>query len=278
MAGRKHSYCLFFSQEQLRELKELSASYMAPYIEVLRARLLLLAHDHPDWSNRRLAEQIGCARATVTKFRHRWAFEGSLKNHSRPGAPRKYSALLRAQVVALACSRPADHGKPWQRWSSARLAQVAHEEALSDSLSASTIERWLRQDKIRPWHYHMWQKSKDPHFVEKAAPPCWSSTNTPPELAKQGEVAACVDEKTSIQARKPFDETKPAVPDAPVHVASRYERKGAVQLFCALLVASGLTYAATFAKKCFADFKSFLVGFFCHAGGGQDQGVGSDPG
>lgn len=265
MAGRKHSYCLFFSQEKLLELRHLSQSYMAPYIEVVRARILLLCHDHPDWSNQRIADQVGCARPTVTKFRRRWAKEGSLKSHPRSGAPRKYSALLRAQIAALACSRPADHGKPWQRWSSGKLAQVAHEAGLSASVSASTIARWLKQDKVRPWRYHMWQKSRDPHFVEKAAP-VLELYEQAPQLAQQGEVTACVDEKTSIQARKPFDPTKPTVPDQPVHVASRYKRMGAVQLFCALLVASGLTYAATFAQKCFTDFKAFLGGFFTMLG------------
>jgi hypothetical protein len=142
---------------------------------------------------------------------------------------------------------------------------VAREEGLSQTLSASSIRRWLKQDKIKPWRYHLWQKSKDPHFVEKAAPVLELYAQAS-QLAQAGELAACVDEKTSIQARKPFDETKPALPGQPVHVAARYKRMGALQLFCALLVASGLTYAATFAQKCFADFKAFLLGFFTMLG------------
>jgi len=37
---------------------------------------------------------------------------------------------------------------------------------------------------------------------------------------------------------------------------------GAVQLFCALLVASGLTFARTRASRKFVDFKAFLLEFF----------------
>lgn len=261
MAGRQHSSCLFFSDDKLKELRRLSESYMEPYAEVVRARILLLCHDHPDWSNQRIAAEAGCARPTVTKFRHRWASEGSLKSHPRLGAPRKYSPLLRAQITALACSKPSAHHKTWKRWSSSKLAQVAHEEGLSATLSAATIARWLQQDKINPWHYRMWQKSTDPRFVEKAAPvlECYEHA---PELAQQGEVTACVDEKTSIQARKRPDETKPAASEQPVRVAERYERMGAVQLFCAWLVASGMNYVRTFARKRFAEFKSFLFGFF----------------
>jgi hypothetical protein len=43
-----------------------------------------------------------------------------------------------------------------------------------------------------------------------------------------------------------------------VQVADRYKRMGAVQLFCALAVASGLTFAQTRLTKKFADSKAFL--------------------
>jgi hypothetical protein len=75
----------------------------------------------------------------------------------------------------------------------------------------------------------------------------------------------CIDEKTSIQAREPIHETKPAVAEHPVQTAARYIRKGALQLFCALIVASGITYAHTYARKRFSDFETFLLGIFSSA-------------
>ena len=47
-----------------------------------------------------------------------------------------------------------------------------------------------------------------------------------------------------------------------MQVADRYKRMGAVQLFCALVVASGLTFAQTRLTKKFADFKAFLADLF----------------
>jgi transposase len=162
MPGPKHSYCIYLAEEERSALKHLSLSYTEPYTEVVRARILLLSHDHPEWSIRQIANKVGCTTATVKKFRRRWVMEGSFKSHPRPGAPRRYQATLRARVTALACSRPADHGKPWQRWSCGKLAQVAHEEGMSDSISRGTVCRWLREDRIKPWRYHSWQKPTDP--------------------------------------------------------------------------------------------------------------------
>src|SRR5262245_41218785 len=88
------------------------------------------------------------------------------------------------------------------------------------TISPSTIRRWLRQDKIKPWRYHAWQPSTDPQFVEKATPvlDLYESASL---LATQQEGVCCTDEKTSIQARQRLHETKAAVPGSPVQVADR---------------------------------------------------------
>ncbi|NJP05967.1 MAG: hypothetical protein HC837_10265 [Chloroflexaceae bacterium] len=45
-----------------------------------------------------------------------------------------------------------------------------------------------------------------------------------------------MDEKTLIQAREGIDPPDPAVPGAPMHIAARYTRKGALNLFALLSV------------------------------------------
>src|SRR5262249_55991744 len=110
--------------------------------------------------------------------------------------------------------------------------------------SPGTIRTWLRQDKIKPWRYHSWQPSTDPQFVAKAAP-VLDLYEHAQELAVQGEAVVGSDEKTSIQARQRVSATKAAAPGLPVHVADRYQRMGAVQLFCALASASRPTLPPT---------------------------------
>src|SRR5262249_57489395 len=80
--------------------------------------------------------------------------------------------------------------------------------------------------------------------------------------AEPGEWTVGTDEQPSIPARQRVDQTKPAINGHPVRVADRDKRMGAAQWFCALVVASGLTFTRTFARKCFAQFKEFLLGLF----------------
>jgi transposase len=131
------------------------------------------------------------------------------------------------------------------------------------SIAASTVGRWLASEKIRPWRYHSWQHILDPQaFLERAAPVLRLYARAK-ELLKsgvRGPKVVCVDEKTSIQARRRPQEPEPAVPDHPVHVSHRYQRKGALHLFGALSVADGKVYGKCRLRKRFVDFQAFLLG------------------
>jgi transposase len=234
---------------------------MAPFAIVQRAQIVVFAARHPDWSNAAIAQRLGCSVSTVKRWRQRWQYTDSLRDAPRVGRRRLFTPLQRAQVVALACSAPRQYGKPWQRWSGEKLAQVAVEERIVESIAPGTIRTWLRADKIKPWRYHSWQHSTDPQFVAKALPVLDLYAQAP-RLQAQGELTFCADEKTSIQARQRVTPTKAAAPGEVVQVADRYKRLGAVQLFCALVVASGLTFAQTRLTKKFADFKAFLGDLF----------------
>ena len=247
--------------EQEVRLHHLSTCDTALFAAVPRARLLLRAHHQPDWRHADIADQVGCPPETVRQWRRRWQTTEVVRDASRAGARRTFTPLQRAQITALACSSPRAHSKAWPRWSGEKLAAVAVEQQIVTSISPGTIRTWLRQDKIKPWRYHSWQHSTDPQFVDKAVP-VLDLYQHAQELAAQGEAVVCSDEKTSIQARQRVSATKAAAPGFPLYVADRYKRMGAVQLFCALVVASGLTFARTRSGRKFADFKAFLLEFF----------------
>ena len=78
---------------------------------------------------------------------------------------------VRAQVTATACSLPRATGTPLSRWSRAEVAQyLAHDPTLPP-ISSSTVGRWLKADRIRPWRYHAWQHIHDPvAFLQRARP------------------------------------------------------------------------------------------------------------
>jgi hypothetical protein len=261
MSGPRPKYAITLTPEQEGRLQHLSTCYMAPFAIVQRAQIVLLAARRPEWGNITLAQRLGCSVTTVKRGRRRWQDTDSWRDAPRAGTRRTFTPLQRTRVVALACSAPRQYGKPWQRWSGEKLAQVATEQQIVESIAPGTIRMWLRHDKIKPWRYHSWQHSTDPRFVEKALPVLDLYARAP-ILQAQGELTICADEKTSIQARQRVTSTKAAAPGEVVQVADRYKRMGAVQLFCALVVASGLTFAQTRLTKKFADFKAFLGDLF----------------
>jgi transposase len=261
MPGPRPKYAITLTPEQEVRLASLCTGYMAPFATVQRAQIVLLAARHPEWSNATIAQRLNCHVATVKRWRQRWQHTDSLRDAPRAGTRRTFTPLQRARVVALACSAPRQYGKPWQRWSGEKLAQVAVEQQIIVSIAPGTIRTWLRHDKIKPWRYHSWQHSTDPQFVEKALPVLDLYAQAP-SLQAQGELTMCADEKTSLQARQRVTPTKAAAPGAVVQVADRYKRMGAVQLFCALVVASGQIFAQTRLTKKFADFKAFLSDLF----------------
>ena len=261
MPGPRPKYAITLTREQEARLQHLSTCYMVPFAIVQRAQVVLLAHQHPEWANTTIAQQLHCSVTTVKRWRQRWQHADSLRDAPRVGTRRTFTPLQRARVVALACSAPRQYGKPWQRWSGEKLAQVAIEQQMVEGIAPGTIRTWLRADKIKPWRYHSWQHSTDPQFVEKALPVLDLYAQAP-LLQAQGELTVCADEKTSLQARQRVTPTKAAAPGEVVQVADRYKRMGAVQLFCALVVAGGRTFAQTRLTKKFADFKAFLGEFF----------------
>ena len=256
-------YIIKLTQKQKKEFKNLSVSYMSPHAEVQRAKILLIANNNPNKKNLQIAKEVCCSRDMVQTWLRLWQTQKSIQHKPRTGKPRTFPPLVRAQITALACSKPSEHGKVWKRWSGEKLAKVAIEKGIVSSISASSIRRWLKAEKIKPWNYHSWQKVTDPQFVEKASPILDLYENVQ-LLAKQQEVVCSIDEKTSIQARQRSPVSRAAISGYPVQVEDRYKRMGCWQLFCALFVATGVTFAQCFARKCFSDFKNFLLALFAN--------------
>ncbi len=91
MRGPRPKYPVELTPEEERKLRRLVNSRKAPQGLVMRARILLAAYDHPEWTNRQIAQEVGCTDRTVRKWRKRWAERRSIEDLPRPGAPRRFS-------------------------------------------------------------------------------------------------------------------------------------------------------------------------------------------
>jgi hypothetical protein len=133
-----------------------------------------------------------------------------------------------AQVKAIACELPKQHGLPLSRFSRSEIHRFVVEQAVSEA-SASTIGRWLADDAIRPWRYKSWIFPRDPDFLEKAGRVLdlyagrWEG-----KLLEPGDCVISADAKPSIQARKRVHPSAPPAPGRVQRVEHEYERMGSV--------------------------------------------------
>lgn len=91
MRGPKPKYTIVLTSEEERQLRRLANAHKAPQGQALRARIVLAAHDHPEWSNQQLAREVGCTDRTVRNWRRKWTERHSVADLPRPGAPRRFS-------------------------------------------------------------------------------------------------------------------------------------------------------------------------------------------
>jgi hypothetical protein len=179
---------------------------------------------------------------TVRKWRRRFCelrLEG-LADAARPGRPRRFTDVQAAQVKALACELPAEHGVPLSRWSAADLADEAVSAGIVDDVSASTVARWLTADAIKPWQHRSWIFPRDPQFADKAGTVldlyarCWQG-----RPLGDDEFVISADEKTSIQARCRCHPTLAPGRSRLMRVEHEYQRGGALAYLAALDVHHG---------------------------------------
>ncbi|MEV0113765.1 IS630 family transposase [Streptomyces sp. NPDC050844] len=126
----------------------------------------------------------------------------ALADRKRSGRPPTFTALQIAEVKALACQLPTESGTPLSRWSCPELAREAVTRAITETISASTVRRWLKDDALKPWQHRSWIFIRDPNFRTTAQRvlDLYARILDGVPLGEDKYVISA-DEKTSIQAR-----------------------------------------------------------------------------
>jgi len=202
---------------------------------VTRAKIVLGAA--AGQSNAQIARSLGISEDTVRKWRRRWrAAPGlaSLADAKRSGRRPKFTAVQVALVKALACTPPQDNGLPLSRWSCPDLAQQAIADGICDTISPTTLRRWLSEDALKPWQYQSWIFITDPDFAVKAQRvlDLYDRTWNGKPLGSNDYVISA-DEKTSIQARCRCHPTLPPGTSRTMRVSHDYDRGGAIAYLAA---------------------------------------------
>jgi transposase len=217
-----------------RFLKARACQATAPYRQVVRARIVLLAA--AGLANAHIARKLGITPNTAGKWRKRFFEEGvdGLADRKRPGRPRAFPAAVVACAKAIACELPATRGVPLGRWSLAELRTELLACGLIEDVSTTTLWRWLDEDPIKPWRHRSWIFPRDPDFAAKAGAvlDLYQRGFQGAELGAD-EYVISADEKTSIQARCRRHPTLPPGVARTMRVEHEYERRGALAYLAA---------------------------------------------
>jgi transposase len=225
---------VWLTAAERHRLKKLARGHKSPSRDKLRARIVLdAAHG---LSNAEIARRCAVMVDTVRKWRGRFAAEGldGLIDRKRSGRPPMFTPVQVAEVKALACQLPAETGAPLSVWSCPDLAREAVRTGIAETLSASTVRRWLTADAIKPWQHRSWIFPRDPDFRAKAArvldlyAGIWED-----RPLGDDEYVISSDEKTSIQARCRCHPTLPPGKARMMRVNHDYHRGGALAYLAA---------------------------------------------
>ncbi len=91
MRGPKSTYKIQLSPQEAKHLRELVRAHKTPHAQVVRARIILTANAHADWSAPQIAQASQTSDRMVRTWRKRWLSTHCLADAPRCGAPRRFS-------------------------------------------------------------------------------------------------------------------------------------------------------------------------------------------
>ena len=208
-----------------------------------RCRIVLLAADGR--TNGEIAAELGVARATVGKWRRRFAERrlDGLVDEPRPGRPRSITDSDVERVIGKTreeAPRDATH------WSTRSMARQT-------GMSQTAVCRIWRAFGLRPQLTESLKLSPDPQFIDKVRDIVGLYLN-PPDAA----IVLCVDEKSQIQALDRTAPILPLLPGVPARATHDYRRFGTTNLYAALDLASGRVIADLSPRHRALEFIRFL--------------------
>jgi transposase len=273
---------LVLSCQEKAELESLSRRLAASRRAVERARIILLAAQNT--SIPAIATRLQVCANTVRKWIRRYtrkplespATENSgsqpeavepppsklpfLADAPRSGRPDTFTAQQICALVAIACEKPQDHGRPITHWTARELKDQVVQQGIVSSISERQVNRMLAALDLQPHRSRYWLNAKpDPQKEDKIRAVC-ARYEQAQEAAARGELTFSVDEMTGIQALARIAADQPMKPGQPVRREFEYERHGTLSLLAGLDVARGQVQAYCRPTRNEADFLDLIDG------------------
>jgi len=257
MRGPKTPIIINLDDEARKQLTKISKSLKTAHAKVVRSLIILLLSAGLSISE--VSRETKTSRLTVRKWANRYSTYGykGLEDEPRTGRPQTFDTEVILHVIKIACEMPEKYGRSLAMWDCQEIAKELIRTKVVDSISSESVRRILESQKIKPWKHHMWlseKKPRDQEFCDSVR----EITDQYFRKLKASECVLCMDENTSIQARKRIAEPKGAKSKRPVQVEHEYKRKGALNLFAAFDTRTGKVYGRCYERKRQAECIDFF--------------------
>ena len=268
---------VLLSERQRRLLEAWVRRSSAPQRLVRRAQIILLLAAGKTFNE--VARALGVLRQTVYKWGKRWRTQagqlaeveaqersdqalsnrlaGLLLDAYRLGKPTTFSPEQIVKLIAVACERPQDSGRPITRWSSRELAAEVVKRGIVKTIARSTVSR----AKIKPHLSRYWLNAqpKDPAAFDAQVRVVCALYRQATQLHKLGIHLVSTDEKTGIQALQHKYPAKPVRAGTVARIEHEYDRHGTLCLIANLEVATGRIVAPSVGpQRTEADFLAHI--------------------
>ncbi len=274
MARKSGRAALVLSEAQEMVLKELAGSRTAAAREVERAKVMLGYAAGKTITE--LQRQLGVGRPMIYKCIDKalagGAHMGLKDKYHRPHEP-EISDEAKAWVVALACTKPKDHGLAAEVWSISGLAKFVCERAQGagfarlSNAGKSTVWRILDGCDIKPHKIRYYLEKRDPDFDRKMQQVLMVYRDV--SIYQEGAAhdarpnpiyCVSVDEKPGVQA---IGLTAPDLPPVPGKASTfsrdyEYVRRGTVSILAGIDLHSGHIFANVEDRHCSVEFIGLL--------------------
>ena len=239
---RQRRKSIELNNDERKTLQKLVGKHTEKQAVVVRAKIILFADE--GMQHQEIAQALGIRNNTVTTWIARWKVTSDipaanrLHDLPRPGAPDKFTPEQLCQIIAVACEKPEDHGRPVTHWTLWELAEVVVEEGIVDSISRSHLGALLKKNDLQPHRSKYWLNAKaDERKEERIADICdiYHTCND-----DAGEITISIDEMTGVQALERCSPDLPMGPNKPLAREFEYIRHGTQTLLGGFNVATGV--------------------------------------
>ncbi len=166
-------------------------------------------------------------------------------------------------MIALATCRTEDHDRPVNGWTLDEIAATLINEAHTEAISRSTVQRILAAADLKPHRSVYWLNSHDPDFEAIAQEVCGLYVQAP-SFHQHGRLLLCCDEKTGMQVLGRPSPTQPPQPGKPEKREFEYIRLGTRTMIASFAVATGEVVWDLGPTRTNLDFRAHVLRVAAH--------------